>query len=404
MDTLKIIKHLIVVGAVIASGMTSFAQNNIEQLLSDIEHNNTTLNALSKQLDARRLENRTGIFLDNPAFEYAYQWGDPASIGPKRNVSLRQSFAFPTVYSYQNQVSKARNEQLAMEYESHLIQIMLEARLLCYDLIFANAMMAEMEQRLQHARDLMAAYERMLESGETNQMEVNKVRINMASIRQQYELHQIDRTQALSELQRLNGGHPIELSDTDFPPQLLPADFERWYQESGKQIPALQWLQQEAEISRTQVSLARARSLPGFSAGYVSESLTHEQFRGWAVGVSIPLWENKNTVKLARANVYAMEETVNDQQVQYYNQLKSAHATAVSLQETLHTYRQSLEGSDHAGLLQQAWRQGEIGLISYLMELAYYYDSVDQRLETERELSRVLAVLNQYSNHNNFDE
>ena len=397
MDSLKIIKQFIVVGTIIASGMTSFAQNSIEQLLSDVEQNNTTLKALSKHIDAKHLEHRTGIFLPDPSFEYAYQWGDPASIGPKKNVSLRQSFAFPTVYAYQNQVSKARNEQLAMEYNQQRVQIMLEARLLCYDLVFANAKVAELEQRLQHARDLMVAYERMLEAGETNQLEVNKVRINLASIQQTYEVQQIEREQTLSELQRLNGGHPIELSDTEFPPQLLPADFDRWYQESGQQIPGLQWLEQEAAISRTQVSLARARSLPGFSAGYVSEALTHEQFRGWAVGITIPLWEQKNTVKLARANVYAMEETVNDQQLQYYNHMKSAHTTAVSLQQSLSVYQQSLVDAEHADLLQQAWQQGEIGLINYLMELSYYYDSVDRLLETRREFSRVLAVLNQYS-------
>ena len=381
----------------LTTSLSSFSQATMEEILTDIETNNTTLNALDKQMEAKMLENKTGIFLHDPEFEFAYQWGDPASIGPKKNISLKQSFAFPTVYTYQNRVSEARNDQLSMEYNRQRVQIMLDAKQRCYDLIYANAMIAVMEQRLQHARHLMTAYERMLEAGETNVLEVNKARINMTTQQQQYELRQIEREQTLSELQRLNGGQPVEYEGTDFPAQPLPTDFNKWYQDVGLQNPILQWLEQEAAISRTQVSLARARSLPGFSAGYVSEALTHEQFRGWAVGVSIPLWEQKNTVKLARAHVHATEETIIDQQLQHYNHLKSAHATAVSLQQTLSVYQQSVVDSEHADLLQQAWQQGEIGLINYLMELSFYYDSVDRLLDTERDLNRVLAVLNQYS-------
>lgn len=379
------------------TSLNSFSQATMDEILADIETNNTTLNALSKQIEAKMLENKTGIFLPDPELEFAYQWGDPSSIGPKKNISFKQSFAFPTVYTYQNHISEARNDQLTMEYNRQRVHIMLEAKQLCYDLIYANAMIAVMEQRLTHARRLTTAYERMLETGETNLLELNKVRINLNTVQQQFELQQIEREQALSGLQRLNGGQPVEYKGTDFPAQPLPTNFDQWYHNVSLQNPVLQWLDQEAAISQTQVSLARARSLPGFSAGYVSEALTHEQFRGWAVGISIPLWEQKNTVKLAQANVHATEEIIIDQQLQHYNQLKSVHATAISLQQTLSAYQQNVLDSEHANLLQQAWQQGEIGLIDYLMELSFYYDSVDRLLETRREFSRVLAVLNQYS-------
>lgn len=361
-----------------------------------IEQNNTTLKALEAKLDAETIDNRTGIFLHDPEFEYAYFWGSPDHVGPKKNISFRQSFAFPTVYTHLNRLSHVRNMQLDLIFQQQRTAIRFEARMVIYELIHANALLQEMDKRLDHATRLSEAYERMLQLGETNQLEYNKARINLATVQQQANTMRIERAQTLAELKRLNGGLSITFNETTFPDLIMPADFEQWYTETSIKNPLLQWLQQEVEIKKGEVSLARARSLPGFSAGYVSEALTHEQFRGWVAGVSIPLWENKNTVKLAKANVLAMEEESNDQEIHLYNQLKSFHDAAGSLHQAWQTFQHDLEAGKHERLLETAFEHGEINLITYLMELTYYYQSVDQMLATERDLAVALAKLHRY--------
>ncbi|MBN1821547.1 MAG: hypothetical protein JW833_12585, partial [Prolixibacteraceae bacterium] len=50
---------------------------NIGQILSEIEKNNTTLKAYRSYTDAQKLETHTGIFPENPEIEYHYLWGAP---------------------------------------------------------------------------------------------------------------------------------------------------------------------------------------------------------------------------------------------------------------------------------------------------------------------------------------
>lgn len=375
-----------------------FAQLSIDEVSRQVEEHNTTLAAIRKQLDARMIENRTGIFPRGPDFEYAYFWSEPRAIGPKQNIALKQSFAFPTVYRQQSRIAHARNDQLAMEYAQYRAALVTEARFICIDLIYINTMLAEAMKRLDHANGLMQAYSRMLEAGETNLLEYNKVFLNQTTAARQADMLAIEQNHLLSELQRLNGGEPIAFDMSAFSHPPLPDDFEEWFAVSADDNPVIGWMLQEKEIREKEVALSKARNLPGFSAGYVSETLAHEQFHGWAVGLSIPLWENKNTIRLARANELATQEALSDQKIQTYNQLRSSYLTAASLSQTLSIYREQMDKTRHEELLERAFESGEMGLITYLQELSYYYQGVDLLLETERDLGRSLTELYRYSN------
>lgn len=373
------------------------AQPAFENVLTAIEKNNTSLEASRRQMEARGLEHRTGIFLDNPAFEFAYLWAEPADIGPRTNLSLVQSFDFPTTYGYRNRIAEGRDEQLLAEYQKLLLDLRLEATLLCIDLVYLNAMGAELSSRVAHAREIAQAYEKMLELGETNIVEYNKARLNLLNLEQDAGTNQIERHSLLAELQRLNGGIPVEMARAVFPDPVIPADFEQWYARAEQLNPVLQWLKQEVDLSRTRERLMRAESLPGFSAGYVSEALAIEKFRGIAFGISIPLWENKNTVRHARAQTLAARELEADQKLQFYNRLKARHGRAIELQTNANRYQAGLESFDHRSLLKKALEMGEISLITYLTELSFFYRGMDQLLETERELHKAMAILNQYN-------
>ena len=47
------------------------------------------------------------------------------------------------------------------------------------------------------------------------------------------------------------------------------------------------------------VKLSKSESLPKISAGYMSESVLSESFRGVTMGISLPLWENRNRTSAA---------------------------------------------------------------------------------------------------------
>ena len=104
------------------------AQSEMEQLLNEIENNNTTLQALQKQIESQKLNNKTGIYLSNPEVEFGYLWGTPAEIGNESSLSVTQSVDFPTSYSLKMKISDMENQSLEILYKSERVKILLNAK------------------------------------------------------------------------------------------------------------------------------------------------------------------------------------------------------------------------------------------------------------------------------------
>lgn len=389
-------KYLIIGLILFALPLGLSAQKSVDDILIQIEKNNTTLSALRKSIDAQKVGNKTGIFLQNPEVEFNYLWGNPSSIGNRTDFSIRQSFDFPTAYKFKNQISNSKNEQTELEYRKQQKTVLLQARNICIDLIYTNALKLEYSKRLNHAQNIAKSYKSKFDAGDTNVLEYNKAQLNLLNLSNKMELLEIDRVALLSELTRLNGGGFVEFTDNEFQSPIIPVDFEQWYTQAEQSNPILNWLKQEIEISNKQVSLNKALSLPKVQAGYMSETIVGQQFRGISVGLSIPLWENKNTVKYAKANTIALESVAADNKVQLYNQLKTLHSKAISLQSNVTEYRSKLQSFNSSDLLKKALDKGEISLIDYIMELSIYYENVNKMLELDRDMNKAVAELNRY--------
>jgi len=390
-------KTIVIIVIFLITGCFSlFAQNSIDAVLSEVEKNNTTLSALRMRVDAQKIGNRTGIYLQNPEFEFNYLWGNPSDIGNRTDVTITQSFDFPTAYNFKKQIGEARNEQTELEYQKQKRTILLEARLICINLIYTNALQAEMIKRVNNAQTIADAYNTKFEKGETNIIENNKAQLNLLSIRKEAEVIEINRNALLSELALLNGGLTIQLNDISFLSPEIPVDFEQWYLVAEQNNPLLNWLKQEIEITQQQEKLNLAMSLPKMYTGYMSEKVVGVNYRGITVGISIPLWENKNTVKYAKAQTTAIQSIVEDNKLNFYHQLKIQHTRAISLQQSVNDYRNKIKIYDNLVFLDKALEYGEISLTDYILELTNYYSSVNKLLETELEMNRSIAELNQY--------
>ena len=372
------------------------AQITIDSVVSAIEKNNTSLSAMRKNTEAEKFRNQTGIYLQNPEAGFNYLWGNPAAIGNRTDISIKQSFDFPTAYGYRRQIADSRNLQSDLEYQQQRKEILYAARILFTDIVYANAVSEEYGKRLSHAQSLADAYKVMYEKGEVSILEHNKAQLNLLNLKKEAGARNIERTAYLKQLAALNGGISIELNEKSFQARILPSDFDQWYSTAEKNNPALLWLKQEIEVTRQQEKLNRAMGLPKASAGYMSEKVVGEHFQGITVGVSIPLWENKNTVKYAQAQTLALQSIETDRKLQFYNQLKIQFERAASLQQTVNEYRQAIQSSSNAELLKKALDQGEIPLINYLMELSFTYQAMDNLLKSEYELNKAISFLAQF--------
>lgn len=386
-------KKLLINILLVSATLTATAQGGYDAVLQQIEANSTTLSALRSQMEAQKLSNRTGIYLDNPEVEFHYLWGDPSGIGNRTDISVSQSFDFPTAYAHRGKIANLQNNNAELAYKAERINVLLSAKQTCIELVYYNALAREYTGRLQNAEQIAASYKTMLDKGETNILEYNKAQLNLTAVQTEAAQIETERKALLSELKRLNGGEDIAFPNDTYSPNALPANFDDWYATAETQSPVLQYVSGQIAVSQQQVKLNRALGLPKLSAGYMSEKLVGEHFQGVTVGVSVPLWENKNRMKEAKAQVRAAESALEDSKVQFYNRLQNLHLKASALQQNAQQLRRSLTTHSNEPLLKKALDAGEISLLTYLLEIEYYYDAVNKALDAERDYELAVAEL-----------
>lgn len=369
------------------------AQNGIEIILQEVETNNTTLQTLQKEIEAQKLGNKTGISLPNPEITYSHLWGTPREIGNQKEFGITQSFDFPTVYGYKNKLAEIENQNLDLNYQSERINTLLRAKQIIIELAYNNALSVDYAKRVETARTIANSYQKKFDQGEIDAIERNNAQMNLIICVNKKEKIDLERETLQNELKSLNGGKEIQFDGTDLPFSTLPSNFNEWYTTVESKNPALQYLSKQIDIKKQQVKLSRAQGLPKLSAGYASERILGQKLEGVAVGISIPLWENKNNVKQAKAGVLSSESSLEDGKIQFYNTLQSLFYQSVGLRESAQQYRDALSTYSNEPLLRKALDAGEISYLDYLQALTFYYDAFNTMLEVERDYALTVAKL-----------
>jgi outer membrane protein TolC len=377
-----------------AQTVPTVSPENIDDVLIAVEQNNTTLKALKEDVEARKLENKTGIYLPNPEVEFNYLWGNPNNIGNRNDISVRQTFDIPTVTGMKRKMSDKQNGLLELQYRAERLNILLKARLYCLDLIYYNALRQELDRRLEHAETLAGGYKNRLDNGDANILEYNKAQLNLSAVKGEILSVETERQSILAELKRLNGGVAVNVADTEYRDVAMPDNFDEWFAQAEQKSPVLEYVRQEVEIAKSRIALDKAATLPNISAGFMREKVVGEAYQGISVGISIPLWENKNRVKQSKAALKATESKQADSKLQFYEYLKNLYERTKGLQSTADEYKQSLSSLNSTALLKKALDAGEISLLDYIVEIGLYYNSINLKLNAERELHKTVAELN----------
>jgi len=389
-------RRLVITSAILILGLNLLAQNSIEAVLLEVERNNTSLAASRKNLDAQIIGNKRGFAPQNPEIEFNYLWGDPSPIGNRTDFSARQSFDFPTAYRHKSRISDLKNEQAVLEYQKQRNEILHQTRLICVKLVLHNAKEIELANRYTNALRVSNAYKAKYSAGEVSVLEFNKARVNLLNVAKIKESNTIERNTLLMELTRLNGGNSVNFTDSLLAWPAIQADFDQWYAQAEANNPLLQWVKQEIKISTQQVKLDRAMSLPTLYGGLMSETVAGQKFQGVTMGITIPLWEDKNSVKHAKARVEAIQSIETDARLQFYNNMLAAHTRVVALQSNVAEFRSELANYSNSELLESAFNKGEISLTQYMYELSLYYETIFTLLEMEMSLNVAIAELSRY--------
>lgn len=372
------------------------AQDVFDEVLGSIEANNTTLKAYREQSNANKIGNRTGINMANPEVDFGRKWGTNAGEANATEFNVSQSFDFPTAYKYKSQLADGKNRQQDLIYEQQRREILQEARLICIELTYQMKINKQLIERVGYAQELSDAYEKRFEQGDLDVLERNKTKLDLLNMEKLLQMNEVEIELQTSELIRLNGGQPFLFRVTGYPDYAFPSDFTEWFNRVRDNNPTLRMAEQEVALSRKQEQLTRALNLPKLSAGYISEYISGASSQGFMIGVSIPLWEGKNTVKHQKAQTVALQMQHEDVKLQFHNILKSQYEKAYKLSILLVEYQETLKVTNDYKLLKKALDKGQLSLINYLLEMAIYYDTIDKFLATERDYQLAVAELRQW--------
>ena len=394
MNYLNINKLLSVICICAATSFAATSQTSTESILRQIEENNPQLKAAAAEADAEKIENRSGALLENPEFEFNYLWGADG-IGNRRDFRVTQAFDVATLTGMKSRQVAGQNEMSTLKYKSERLNVLLESKQACIDLIYYNALKAELSTHLEQAQTLVSSFEKRLKAGGANVLDLNKAKVHLTAVRGQISQVEVERQTLLAVLKSLNGGQDIILDDCVYDlSDNLPADFESWYESASQKNPVLQYVRQEVTLGQKQLSIDKTAWIPELTVGYMSELTTADKFRGVTVGVNIPLWSNANKVKQSRAKIAAAESRKVAAEQQFYFDLSAQYNRAASLKANSELMRASLSETDSRDYLLTAQSRGEISMIEYLVETDQYYEALEQTLSAERDYHQALAQLN----------
>ena len=374
-------------------------------LLSLIEQNNTTLIALRTEAEARKLENRTGITLADPEVGLKRMWEGAEETGNLTEFTVSQSLDLATALGYRTRVAREQNQLIDEEYRMARMEILLDAQLTLIDIAYYNTLHAELERRLGHARRVAEAEKTRLECGDTDALSYNNVLLSLSSLEAEQARVAMERDVLITYLTALNGGQEMEelkIENTETHQgyeRHLAGDnsqlsFDSWYAEAEAHLPQLAQARQLTQVRSGELTLAKSMHLPTLSATYVNERHTiGSRSQGVAVGVSIPLWANKNRVRSARTALEAAEAHKADAELQLRSAFEQEFARVKGLHHTASLYRRALDEANNTALLEKAMKEGYISVLEYLQGIELYYDYLDRSLSADRDYQRALAEL-----------
>lgn len=372
------------------------AQSSLETVLASIEKNNPALAADRQFWEAKKLEYRTGLTLPNPTVQGQYLIGSPSTAGNQTDFFAVQPFDFPTVYKKRRDLAALQGAASTPATAARRREVLLEAKLLCLEMIYRNKLAAQHERRKTSLEKLRGDFQSKLDRGDGNILDLNKTRLQILETNQLQAENALALQSLQTHLAALNGGEAVVFRDTIYPPLPEIAAFEVLEKEIEAADPVRQTLEQEKRVAEKQSELAKAWRLPKFEAGYHYQGILGQRFNGLHAGVTLPIWEQKHRSQQAQAQVSFADLQIQTHRNGRFFETKARHERQAALKKSLDEYRTALASASNSALLDKALRLGEITTIEYFLETSFYQNALLHFLKTEQEYQVAVAELMKY--------
>lgn len=375
------------------------AEGDIPSFLNALVSHNPQLSAAQRANAAlvadRRAENRPG----QTSVEYSpfYQSGYTGVASSE--LIVQQELDFPTLYATRSHTTTALQQMLDAQYATQRRDVLLQAVTTLLDLCASNQRLDLLRRRQAAADSLLTTYERRLAEGDATRIDVNRIRLDQMTTRTELLRATDIREAQILELVHLNGGWPLADDITHCAdPERLTAGMP-WATDAlpdgASAFPASHEVRQAdaaVQLSRHELSEARQAWLPQLSVGYRRNTERSEALNGFLVGVSLPIFGNKNKVKAARLRSEAADYALDEAMAAFDAEQQTLQRRHGQLQLMLETYDEALM-QEQLTLLHRAVNAGELSVTDYYNEADRIYALLLDHLDLQTEYYQLRARL-----------
>lgn len=372
---------------------SSVAQTSIDEVLIEIKANNKSLLAAQSYMESKSLEYKTGNTPSDPFIEADYMIGKPASGGNQFDFLAIQQFDFPTAYKHRADLSEKRTQLLNYGLREIQQEKLLEAKKVCLEIIYFNQYLSVLNTRKVTSTKLLNTYQKKYDAEEITALDLNKAKLQLLGINSKIRELQSSLSILNQKLIELNGGKNISFVRNTYPELDSISDFSVLRDSIVSNESKLNWFEYQSNVLETELDLSKALALPKFEVGYHYQTVLGQTFNGAHFGLSIPLWQQKNTIKTSKSRIVYGVSQKEEYKTELTFNIQELHEQFLNITETINEYEIILGELNSEEILTQSLELGEIDFITYAMELDYFHKAKDDLLFLKKERQLIYAEL-----------
>jgi len=387
------IKLVCAIGVCLFVGKIYSQTKTVDELLNQIEQNNTELKAYQSYIEGQNLQNKSGNNLPDPQLSgYYLPFGEHQS-NDYTEFEISQSFEFPTVYAARSKWNTLKAEQLQIIVGKKRQEVLLKAKQGIINLYILQKQKNIEANRKQQSQQVYQQMQELFNKEQVGILDLNKAKV--VWIQEQFIVEQLQAEiqNQITALQTLNGEESLELDNLQLEIPLELQTMEALWSEKLAKDPKLLELQANEAAASQNIQLEKNKILPNIALGYNYQGVNGNNYSGVYGGLSIPLWSSKNKVKAAQANYEYQQSSSQVAKQLLYAALQQEYNQYQLLLDKYTDYQNTIGNLNSEDLFFKAYSLGEYSFLEYYMEVQFYRDATDKMLQMEKELQLLQAQL-----------
>ncbi|WP_083631417.1 TolC family protein [Labilibacter marinus] len=352
-----------------------------------VENNSSTLNAYKEKIEADKLVARVNLNPQNPEARISRtNNGDSFN----QEIEITQELDFPTVYSNKRHISKLEQDQLETSLRFFKRDVVCKAYSKLVYFTYCKNMFNIHQERSSRISNIKMHMQEKFKLGDISGIELTKANMEASILQSKVNKYHTELINAKKELAYYIG----DVDKQEGVMQLISSKNMVFKDDSlNKASLKSKWVEQNTGvneaifmylISDKNIGLAKAQSWPKFSIGYRRDENQSIAMNGVALGMSIPLWENKNTVKQAKANKAFAQSYEADKRILAELHFEKLYQEIVENKQILQLLKNSFREEEIESQLSSSLEEGYISVLEYFNQLEAYHQIEDELQERER--------------------